>query len=436
MLSQERKTWESWQVYFMKNCEKNPIIVSGIGVTSSIGQGKNDFTNALLAGEHCFDVMKRPGRQYIPDLNNEEKAHLQATSFLGAEIPSLIMPDNIPKGLIRTASFSSQVALATLNEAWNDANLNEIDAERIGLVVGGSNFQQRELIQTYQAYQQRLAFVRPTYAMNYMDSDLCGLCSEIFSIKGFAYTLGGASASGQAAVIQAIQAVESGQVDVCIAMGALMDLSYWECQGFRAIGAMGSDRYANNPELAARPFDDNRDGFIYGENCGVLVIEKAQMRRNKVTPYASLTGWAMGIDGNRNPNPSFEGEMNVIQKALRKASLRPTDIDYINPHGTGSTIGDETELKAIQACGISGARINTTKSIIGHGLSAAGAVEIIATLVQMQKAKLHPSRNLQNPIDDEFDWVKNKSVDHQMECALSMSMGFGGMNTAVCLQRI
>ena len=233
----------------MKNTNHAAIAVTGIGVTSAVGQGKAEFIAALLEGRHHFAVMQRPGRQR-PQLADEADSGAPSAPFLGAEISNLRMPKSIPRSLLRTASFSGQVALATLHEAWRDANLDDVDPERIGLVVGGSNSQQRELIQAHDAYRNRSQFLRPTYGMSFMDSDLCGLCTEAFGIRGFAYTVGGASASGQVAIVQAIQALQVGRADVCIAMGALMDLSYWECQGFRSLGAMGSERYATEPALA------------------------------------------------------------------------------------------------------------------------------------------------------------------------------------------
>jgi malonyl-ACP decarboxylase len=273
--------------------------------------------------------------------------------------------------------------------------------------------------------------------MSFMDSDLCGLCTELFDIRAFAYTLGGASASGQLAIIQAIQAVQRGEADVCIAMGALMDLSYWECQGLRSLGAMGSDRYAAEPELACRPFDRGHDGFIFGESCGVVVVEsESAVRRGGVSPYARLSGWSMRIDGNRNPNPSFDGEVAVIQRCLAKAGLRPGSIDYVNPHGSGSLIGDETELRALMHCGLGEANLNATKSITGHGLSAAGAVEVIATVLQMRHGRLHPTRNLEDPLESSLHWVREASRAHTIERAIKLSLGFGGINTALCLERM
>ena len=402
----------------MKNPKLSELLITGLGVTSAIGQGKIAFTEALLQGRPVFGVMQRPYRQ-------------KGTAFLGAEISALALPDRLSKRLLRTATFSGQVALVTLHEAWQEAKLDAVDADRVGLVIGGSNLGQRELIQTYETYADRMAYLRPTYGMSFMDSDLCGLCTEQFGIQGCAYTV--------VAIIQAAQAVLTGQVDICIALGALMDLSYLECQALRALGAMGTDKYANEPARACRPFDKNRDGFIYGEACGAIVIERASEeameRAGGVNPYAVLAGWAIGMDGNRNPNPSYRGEVQVIQRALNAASLSAQEIDYINPHGTGSKIGDETELKALRDGQLSRAYINATKSITGHGLSAAGTVEIIATLLQMQASWLHPSINLEDPLDPSFNWVLSQSIPHTIEHALNLSTGFGGINTAICLKR-
>lgn len=404
----------------MKNC--NPeLVITGVGVTSAIGQGKSAFTEALLAGQSAFRVMQRAGRQ------SDE------SQFFGAEITTLTYPECLSSSLLRTASLSGQVAMVTLHEAFEEAGLADVDPERIGLIIGGSNVQQRELTRTHEQYKDKLCFLRPNYALSFLDSDLAGLCTEQFGIRGFAYTLGGASASGQLAILQAMQAVQSGQVDVCIALGALMDVSYWECHSFQSLGAMGSRRY-QDPNLACRPFDQARDGFIFGEACGAVVIEPAKSRQCTKQPYARLIGSVMVMDANRNPNPCYEGEKKAIEKALHSAGLTAQMIDYVNPHGTGSMLGDETEIRAIKDSQLTHAYINTTKSIIGHGLTAAGTVEVIATLMQMQTDCLHPSLNLEQPIDIDCQWVK-QTTKHRINNALTLSMGFGGINTALCLQR-
>ncbi|WP_246070447.1 beta-ketoacyl synthase N-terminal-like domain-containing protein [Paenibacillus kobensis] len=407
----------------MRSSGRHNLVITGVGVVSAVGQGKEAFVSSLMEGRHAFNIMTRPGRQ-------------NGTSYIGAQIESLTFPEGLSKRLLRSASLSGQAMLASLHEAWSDASLDGVPSERVGLVIGGSNVQQREQIEVYRRYDGRLPYLTPTYGLSFMDTDLCGLCTEQFGIQGFAYTVGGASASGQLAVIRAAEAVLSGQVDVCIAAGALMDISYWECQALRALGAMGSDRFADKPDEACRPFDRERDGFIYGEACGVVVIEKASSaERRNAKPYAAVAGWALGMDGNRNPNPSYEGECRAISRALEHSGLQAEAIDYVNPHGTGSPIGDETELRALRDSGLSHAYLNATKSITGHGLTAAGAVEIVATLLQMQQSRLHPSRNLLDPMDDSFKWVRDRPVHHEIGHALNLSMGFGGINTAICISR-
>jgi malonyl-ACP decarboxylase len=395
-------------------------VVTGVGVVSAIGSGKDAFTKAMLEGRTAFGVMQRPGRQ-------------RESEYLGAEIDEMACPPEIARQTWRAASLSARAALVVLHEAWNEAGLDAVDPSRIGLIVGGSNVQQRELTQVHEAHGGSSTFLRPTYALSFLDSDLCGFCTAQFGIRGMAYTVGGASASGQLALIQAAQAVVGGQVDVCIALGAMMDLSHWECRGLRAIGAMGSDRFASEPSLACRPFDRDHDGFIFGESCGAVVIESRESsRRRGVVPYAALRGWGMTMDGNRNPDPSMEGEVRAIRQALAAAGCTPSQVDYVNPHGTGSVVGDETELKALHASGLTGVHLNATKSLIGHGLSAAGVVEAIAMLLQMRAGALHPTRNLDHPIDAQFNWVRDEPVPHQIENAVTLSMGFGGINTALC----
>ncbi|MBB4886381.1 beta-ketoacyl synthase N-terminal-like domain-containing protein [Streptomyces netropsis] len=402
------------------------VVITGLGVTTAVGQGKDAFTAALFEGRHAFAPLRRPGRSMPADGS--------ATAFLGAEIAELAVPEAFPARVLRTASLSARTALVTIAEAWHEAGLDDVDPTRIGLVVGGSNVQQRELTQAHARHADHPEFVRPTYGLTFMDTDLCGLCTELFPIRGFAHTLGGASASGLLAVQQAVWAVRSGQVDVCIALGALMDLSYWEFLAFRAMGAMGSHRFADDPGSACRPFDRQRDGFLFGEACGAVVVEREGVRRHP-EPYARVLGMATAVDGNRNPDPSLAGEISVIEGALAEAGLSASDIEYVNPHGTGSLIGDDTELRALAECGLRDARINATKSITGHGLSAAGAVEVVATLLQMREQRLHPTRNLVDPVDDSFGWVRQESVPFAFDTAVSLSMGFGGLSSAICLRK-
>lgn len=404
------------------NNDLSPVI-SGIGITTAIGQGRTAVTEALLKGDSAFGVMQRPGRQ-------------QASSFLGAEIGGISFSQRLSKKLLRAASFTGMIAMTTLDEAWQDAGLDQADPDRIGLIIGGSNIQQRDIYQTYSKYAHRPEAITPTYAISFMDNDLCGLCTEQFGIKGPAYTIGAASASGQIAIIQAIHAVRSGVVDICIAIGALMDLSCLELQAFKSLGVMGSARFASAPSEACRPYDRDRDGFIFGESCGAVVIETARTANlRSIQPRALVSGWSISMDANRNPNPSYDGECKVIRQALKSSGIDSMEIDYINPHASGSIIGDETELRAIRDCKLSHSYINTTKSILGHGLTAAGAVEVIVTLLQMEAGALHPCLNLVHPISPELKMVTGGPMKHEVQKALCLSFGFGGTNSALVLER-
>jgi malonyl-ACP decarboxylase len=395
-------------------------VISAMGVTSAIGVGKQAFFEALLEGKRVFAPLQREGRQH------------RKSQFIGAEIPAQAFATDAAGNL----SFSTQVAIHTLAELLDEAKLEAQALQAAGLIVGGSNFHQREQFLLQQRYGEKIRFIRPHYGIGFLDSDLIGACSERFGIGGFAYTLGGASASGLMAVIEAAEAVRSGRVEQCIALGALMDLSAMEFQAFRAMSAMGSDRFADQPHLASRPFDEQHDGFIFGEHCAAVLIEsEASAKVRGIQPYVKVRGWALALDGNRNPNPSLEGEQRVIYGALEAAGWQPQDVDYVNPHGTGSPLGDDTELGALQTCGLNQAAINATKAITGHGLTSAGTLETVATCLQLRAQTLHPCVNLDHPINQNFNWVgpHQKSVDART--ALKLSMGFGGINAAICMEK-
>ncbi len=392
--------------------------ITGLGISSAIGCDRHSFWDNLNKGGTQFDFMQRPGRQ-------------QHTHFIGAEIQNFVLDKTLRKGIPRTTSLTAQLALATVKQAWDEANLESADPERIGLIIGGSNIQQRELFSQYERYSSKLEYLRPSYAVGFMDTDCVGVCTQQLGIKGPSFTVGGASASGQLAIIKSLEAVESGVIDTCIAVGALSDISFLECQAYRSLGAMGSDRFKEEPSLAYRPFDKHRDGFIYGEACAAVVIQNPE--RATASSLVNVPGWAMYMDSQQGPEPSFDGERITIQNALTRSGLSSRDIDYVNPHGSGSTLGDEIELEVIRSLHLDQAYINATKSLTGHGLTAAGAVEFVASILQIEHQKLHPSANLENPICNDLNWVPHDGKIAKLNKVLNISLGFGGINTAVCL---
>jgi malonyl-ACP decarboxylase len=390
-------------------------------VATGHGYGKAALRQGLFAATNVFRLMTRPGRQ-IPG---------QASDFLGVELPA--PPDLVPKRLGRTVGLVGRVAVAVLDEAWREAGLEHFDPERIGLVVGGSNLQARETLLAQEAHAERPSFVSPHLGYSFLDTDLCGLCAAVFGIRGFACTVGGASASGGVAILQAAEAVRSGRVDACIALGALQDLSYLELHALQVLGAMGPRCPGNDPGQVCRPFDRRRDGFVFGEACAAVVLCRSDLGA-KVGGYGGIVGGAHVASGNRGPDPSLAGEIRAIRLALATAGLAPEQIDYVNAHGTGTPLGDDTEIRAYHEVGLTRARINATKSIIGHGIAAAGVVELAAALLQMRDGLLHATRNLEDPIDPTLHWVMGAPERVSIRNLLKLSFGFGGIDTAVVVR--
>ncbi len=401
------------------------IEITGMGIITSNGQGVAAFKEALLSGATQFAYLKQPGGESIKP-------------FIGAEIPDIDVKTRFPEysGLLRTATKSAQLAIVAVAEAWQDAKLtsSKVNPERVGLVVGGSNLQQRYQQQTWQRYNSRQEFIRPTYGLTFWDTDILGLISQCFQIQGEGYSVGGASASGAVAIIHAARQILMGNSDICIALGTLSDLSGLELQALMNLGAMGSERFADRPDLACRPFDKDHDGFIYGEGCGAVILERTDHAQQRgVQSHGQLKGWGLALDGNRSPEPSQKGEERAINAALAIANLQPESIDYVNAHGTGSPLGDQTEVAALKSVGLHHCLVNSTKSLIGHCLTAAGVVEAIATILQMKFSFCHPTKNLVNPIDTNLNWVKETSVQAEIKYAISNSFGFGGINTALLI---
>lgn len=403
----------------------NTVAITGVGVISALGIGDDAFMTGLLSGRSVFGYLSRPGR--------EGPERWVGVEIDGAAVEAFYSDRFLP---FRAASLSARMGLACVAQAVEHAGLDSrnVDPEKIGVIVGGTNFQMRSLVETWERYREKPEYTRPTHALTFWDSDLVGMLCECFTIHGEGRCVGGASAGGAVAVIEAARLVEMGIMDVCIAVGPMCDLSNYELQAFRSLGAMGSDRFAAEPESACRPFDRDSEGFIYGEGCAAIVMEKADLIGD--APFGVLAralGWGMCRSGSRNPHPQTAGQQRAMRLALDMAGVAASEIDYVNPHGTGSPLGDKTELESMRAVGLSQAMINATKSLTGHCLTASGAMEVVATVLQMARGVCHPTRNLDAPIDDGFRWVREEPVKADIRYAMSNSFAFGGLSTSIVL---
>ena len=408
----------------------NPVAITGVGVATAAGCGVQAFAEALFSGRAKFALLQRPGRETpLPIVGAEiDDAAFGPTRFAAA--------DRLAK---RSGSLVAQTAIQVLAEAWRDARLDggRVPAARIGLVVGGLGHEPRADECLRGQYRGNLRFIRPSSAVATWDTHLIGLLSEAFGIQGECVSVGGASAAGAVAVIHAARQIASGATDVSIAVGALCDLSQFELQALRNLGALGGEQSTDHPDRACRPFDVSSDGFIPGEGCAAIVLERDC---DALSGHVNLRGWFLGgciaSAAEHGPAPNPDAQRRVMCGALEQAGVVASDVDYVSTHGTGAPLGDATEVATIRAAGLDGAWINATKSITGHCLTASGAIEVVATVLQMQAGRCHATRNLVQPIDPALRWVRQQAVEADINIAISNSFAFGGINTSLVLGRL
>jgi malonyl-ACP decarboxylase len=416
------------------------ISVTGMGVLSTHGLGLTELEKALKEGINPFTISTRFAELSFPVI----AAELPDISFEIAirqfnQLPSALIERAFQAG--RRAPLTIQASILAAMEAWEYAQLSsrDIDPERIGIIVAGQNTTQAYQYHLHRKFQDAPDYLSPTYALHFMDTDQVGTLSEVFNIQGEGFTVGGASASGNVGIIQACRLIKQNNVDICLVIGTLADLSPIEIQGFRNIGALGGINFHDQPLKAARPFDAEHEGFIWGQASGCLILESAAFTKKYNTPtIGKISGTSMSLDANRFANPTIAGEVKVMRQALTQAYLLPADIQYINTHGSSSPLGDKTEISAIKEVlgdATNQVWLNSTKSITGHCLWSAGIIETIATLLQMQKKFIHPNLNLQNPIDQQCRFAGDHLENVAITAALSNSFGFGGINTSIVITK-
>lgn len=409
------------------------VAITGMGVRNSIASDTTEFLDGLREGRHGFRVAA--GRE-AGDAPTVSARLLDATwRRVFEELP----PDFSAcaaraRGVLRHAPLASQIAACVALEAYREARLEDVlEREELGIVVAGNNIHQNYLLDGFRSYLERPDYVNPRHAFSFMDTHTVGALSEIFELRGAGFTVGGASASGNVALAQAWQMVRSGEAEVCLCVGALADYSEFELQALTNLGALSAGRPDVPPEETCRPFDARHSGFVYGQGSGCLVLESAgHATRRGIPVLAEVLGVAVVLDGNHAAQPNAEGESRAMRRALKLAGVSPASVGYINAHGTSSPAGDRAECEAIRMVFpvVNGPAVNSTKSLVGHTLYAAGVIEMVATVLQMNHGFLHPNLNLHTPVDTLLRFVVAESEAAEFDYALSNSFGFGGINSS------
>ncbi|MCT2583111.1 polyketide beta-ketoacyl:ACP synthase [Actinophytocola sp. S1-96] len=303
--------------------------------------------------------------------------------------------------------------------AMRAAGLTAAELESAALVVAGNNLALDYHAGVWQRFNERPGSVRPSHAMAYLDTDVLGVVSEATGIRGEGCTVGGASASGTLAVIAGARLIRSGEVDTCVVVAPANELSGAERRALLSSGAM--------TEGVCRPFDEARDGFCYVQAAASVVL------RRRGQALAWLSGYGQRLDGRRGTAPDPSGQAEAMRRALADAGIRPSAVDYVNAHGTGSVAGDAAEATALVDVFGTGPLVNSTKGLVGHGLGAAGLTELIATIVQLRDGFVHPNPNLVTPLPNAPRLAGRTSTATGPRVAVSNSVAFSGINAALVL---
>ena len=403
--------------------ERPRVVVTGLGVVSSIGIGWQAFWDSLLASRSGVS----------------EVTSFDTTDFpvhRGGEVREFHPEEFISPVRLKRYNRASQFAIAAAKMAIADANLDLsiIPPQRIGVAIG-TTMAEAQAIEAMDSEwldhdhneSQIHSRLIPQYPANVIGAHV----ALELGCYGPNMLLATACAAGNYALAYAFDSLQLGKTDVMLAGGA---------DAFSRIAFMGFNRlFAMAPERC-QPFDKNRKGIMLGEGCGILILERYESAIARQAPiYAEILGYGMSCDASHMTIPSLEGVKQVMVNALNNADLSPSDVDYINAHGTGTPMNDWTECAAIQAVfgsEASAPAVSSTKSMIGHAMGAASALEAVACVLAVRYDHLPPTINFDEPDPQcKIDCVPNNSRRHVVKIALNNSFAFGGNNACLVVRK-
>ncbi|WP_306641504.1 beta-ketoacyl-ACP synthase II [Sanyastnella coralliicola] len=413
--------------------ELKRVVVTGIGALTPIGNNAQDYWKNLIDGVS--------GAAPI--------THFDASKFktqFACEVKGFNAQDHFDRKEARKLDQFAQYALVTVDEAVKDANITEdLDRDRIGVIwgsgIGGLKTFQDECINF--ANGDGTPRFNPFFIPKMIADIASGHISIKYGFRGPNFTTVSACASSTNALIDAFTYIRLGKSDIIVSGGSEAAVNEAGIGGFNALKALSTNN--ENYATASRPFDATRDGFVLGEGAGCVILEEyehAKARGAKI--YCELVGGGLSADAHHMtaPHPEGLGASNVMRYSLEDAGMQADEIDYINVHGTSTPLGDVAETKAIQQVFGDHAynlNISSTKSMTGHLLGAAGAIEAIACILAVQNDIVPPTINFANTdpeLDEKLNFTFNKAQKREVRAALSNTFGFGGHNTSAIFKKI
>ncbi len=410
------------------------VVVTGIGALTPIGNNVSDYWNNLLKGVSGAGPITR----------------FDATHFktrFACEVKDFVPTDFLDRKEARKLDMYAIYAMVAVSEAMEDASfdLENMNLDRAGVIwgsgIGGLDTFLKECGDF--ATGSGVPRFNPFFIPKMIADIAAGHISIKYGFRGPNYATVSACASSTHALIDAFNYIKWGKADVFISGGSEASINEAGVGGFNAMHALSTRN--DSPETASRPFDKERDGFVLGEGAGAIILEEyehAKARGAKI--YAEVVGGAMTADAHHitAPHPEGIGAMNVMRLAIEDAGMQPQDVDYINVHGTSTPLGDVAEVKAIN--GVFGEHaqnlnISSTKSMTGHLLGAAGAVETIASILAVKNNVVPPTINhsTDDPdVDSSLNLTFNKAEEREVNVAISNTFGFGGHNACVMVKKV
>lgn len=408
--------------------ERRRVVITGIGLVTAVGLTRDETWEALKAGRNGIGpITTFPTEGYKSTFAAEIKAF----------DPHVAME---PKEA-RKADRFCQLALAAAAEAMAQARPGDGDPFRAGVIVasgiGGMLTFEEQHRRLIESGPQR---VSPLFIPMLIADMAAGLISIKFGYRGPNYAAVSACASSGHAIAAAFDMIRLDQADVMICGGSESTICPTALAGFGAMKALSTRN--DDPARASRPFDAQRDGFVLGEGAGILVIEERERALARgAAVLAEIAGYGMTADAFHMTQPDNDGAggREAMRAALRCAGVAAEEVEYINAHGTSTYYNDKIETKSIRdlfGAHASRLAVSSIKSMVGHLLGAAGAVEAAATALALKEGVLPPTINYEHPDPEcDLDYCPNQAVRRQVDCALSNSFGFGGHNVSLCLRR-
>lgn len=408
------------------------VVVTGMGTINPCGKTVEEFWNNMLAGTS--------GIGYITRFDTTE-----FKTKIAGEIKDFDPLQHMDRKLAQRMDPFTHYAFIAASQALAHAGItggNGYDPERAGVVIGSgiggmwTNFEQQKNYYTNNGPRQ----ISPFFVPMLISDIAAGYVSMQYGLKGPNYGTVSACATASHAIGDAYMVIERGMADVMVCGGAEAAVCPMGVGGFNAMRALSTRN--DSPETASRPFDKDRDGFVMGEGSGIIVLEELEHAKRRGVPiYAEIAGIGFTADAHHitEPAPGGEGAVRSMRAAIADAGLTPADIDVINAHGTSTPYNDRNESAAIRTVfGEHAAKlkVNSTKSMTGHLLGAAGGVEAIASVLMLMHDKVHPTINqFTSDPDCDLDYVPNAAIDHPVHTVVSNTFGFGGHNTSLLFRK-